>query len=321
MSRKVIINTDNKNRYGFSVLTSGININNYTKNPVLLAMHQRGILVVVGRVENLVKEKGRLVGELVFDEKDEYAKEIARKWDEGFLNAVSMGFDVNEINEDESIATKSELLEISVVDVPGNGEAVKELKLNSSMTLSYMPERILQNKGKSNNNNKLMDYKEIALALGLDSSANLSDILKKIGENQQAEANLKSKLQTEVEKVTKLSLENKEFKSAGAKELVANAKNEGLIGEGDVEMYEKLASDNIETCTKVFENMRGSKQSEQTLEKFVSGNSGQDPKGGEKETFTSLSKDNPQKLAHLKANNKPEFERLYKEEYGTEYKW
>ena len=51
MGKRVRISNDRINCYGTRVLTSGLDISQYEKNPVLLYMHQRG--TVIGRVKNI----------------------------------------------------------------------------------------------------------------------------------------------------------------------------------------------------------------------------------------------------------------------------
>ena len=85
---KAVISTSSLNSYGTRVLTSGIDIEQYKRNPVLLYMHRRGGIqdAPIGKIENIRIEGDKLVGELVFDEKDEVGKKIAQKWQDGFLH-------------------------------------------------------------------------------------------------------------------------------------------------------------------------------------------------------------------------------------------
>lgn len=51
MSKRVRISNDSLNSYGSRVLTSGMSVEQYCRNPVLLYMHQRGN--VIGYVKDL----------------------------------------------------------------------------------------------------------------------------------------------------------------------------------------------------------------------------------------------------------------------------
>lgn len=63
---RVRISNESVNCYGTRILTSGIDLAQYQRNPVLLYMHERG--KVVGLVKDLKVEGQDVTGELVFDE-------------------------------------------------------------------------------------------------------------------------------------------------------------------------------------------------------------------------------------------------------------
>ncbi len=60
MSKRVRISNDSLNSYGSRVLTSGMSVEQYCRNPVLLYMHQRGN--VIGYVKDLRVEDGEVTG-------------------------------------------------------------------------------------------------------------------------------------------------------------------------------------------------------------------------------------------------------------------
>ena len=75
-------------------------------------------------------KKAKLMFRPQFDMADEFARDIYRKFKDGFLNAFSVGFKPLEIDPTGEflVYTKSELLEISAVPVPANQEALVQLK-------------------------------------------------------------------------------------------------------------------------------------------------------------------------------------------------
>ena len=96
MAKDFIINTSGLNSYGTRVLTPGIDLTQYKRNPVLLYMHTRGFdgkSTPIGRVENIRVEGDELRGTPVFDMKDPFAAEIARKWEEDFIRMCSAGLE------------------------------------------------------------------------------------------------------------------------------------------------------------------------------------------------------------------------------------
>ena len=74
-ARRVRISNDSLNSYGSRVLTAGMNVEQYCRNPVLLYMHERGN--VIGYVKDLKSENGEVTGELVFDEASELSKRLS----------------------------------------------------------------------------------------------------------------------------------------------------------------------------------------------------------------------------------------------------
>jgi len=190
MSRKVRISDSSLNSYGTRVLTSGVDLVQFRKNPVLLWMHnrawrgQQSEVLPLGYVENIQVEGDSITGELVFDEQDEFAKQIASKWDGGILRMVSPNFDIIAVDESPDLAvpgqtratiTKAKLVEVSVVDIGGNDNNIalqyqgKELKLSEGGEFPEIPAIQLHNPKKEE-----MSYKTIALKLGLNEDAPLN---------------------------------------------------------------------------------------------------------------------------------------------------
>ena len=73
MSKRVRISNDSLNSYGSRVLTSGMSVEQYCRNPVLLYMHQRGN--VIGYVKDLRVEDGEVTGELVLTKRPTSVKD------------------------------------------------------------------------------------------------------------------------------------------------------------------------------------------------------------------------------------------------------
>lgn len=196
MSRKVRISDSSLNSYGTRVLTSGVDLVQFKKNPVLLWMHnrawrgQQSEVLPLGYVENIQVEGDSITGELVFDENDEFAKQIASKWDGGILRMVSPNFDIIAVDESPDLAvpgqtratiTKAKLVEVSVVDIGGNDNNIalqyqgKELKLSEGGEFPEIPAIQLHNPKKEE-----MSYKTIALKLGLNEDAPEDKVLSEV---------------------------------------------------------------------------------------------------------------------------------------------
>ncbi|MBO5244231.1 MAG: HK97 family phage prohead protease [Muribaculaceae bacterium] len=121
-----VLSDETVNSYGFVVLTEGIDTTAFERNPVMLYMHNRDGNVI-GRWENIRKEGKRLLGDAVFDDSTELAATVKKQVENGFLRCVSIGIEqiaTEELNGVQTV-TKCRLIEVSIVDIPSNENAVK----------------------------------------------------------------------------------------------------------------------------------------------------------------------------------------------------
>lgn len=152
-----VVADEEVNRKGWRLLLSGLDLVNFEKNPVALVQHDTWS-VPIGRWENLRVDGGRLLGSLVFDRRDEEAMRLFWKYKDGYMNAVSIHVRPIEESEDQALLlpgqtyptiTKSELLEISVVTLPGNANAVKLLNTDGTEYQLNLIQRQMEEKKKS----------------------------------------------------------------------------------------------------------------------------------------------------------------------------
>lgn len=108
-------------RDGMSIEVDAWDTRNYMRNPVVLFGHAYDSLPI-GRTVKLTKERSGLIADIEFDQGDQNAKNIEGKIRRGYLNSVSVGFNIVERTGDR--VTKAELLEISVVPIPADTNAV-----------------------------------------------------------------------------------------------------------------------------------------------------------------------------------------------------
>lgn len=121
------------NRYGWRLLVEGIDTANFAKNPVCVLAHDT-YSIPVGKWENVRVEDGRLLGRLIFDPTDADSVRLYWKYKDGYMSAVSLNVLPTEQSEAPEqmvpgqrypTVTQSELLEVSCVVLPGQGNAVK----------------------------------------------------------------------------------------------------------------------------------------------------------------------------------------------------
>ena len=118
-----VASSGSMDRDGDIVMAAGWQLDNFKKNPVLLWAHDSRELPI-GKITDI----GILGNELRFNaqfasKESEFAKQVADLMKGGFLNAFSVGFMPKQFGPNGEI-NNMELLEISVVNVPANQEAL-----------------------------------------------------------------------------------------------------------------------------------------------------------------------------------------------------
>lgn len=158
--KRVRISNNSLNSYSSRVLTKGMDVQQYCRNPVLLYMHERGN--VIGYVKDLKVENDEVSGVLMFDEATELSKRCKKQWEFGSLKMVSAGIDIVEESDDPDVIlpgqkyktiTKSKLFEVSVVDIGANDDAIVMRKNGEQITLGKdgkNPLTLLSNKQQTN---------------------------------------------------------------------------------------------------------------------------------------------------------------------------
>lgn len=121
---RFVASTEDMARDGLIIEAQGWQLEDYRLNPVVLWAHDYwGERLPLGRAEVEIVE-GRLIAEVVFDQADDFARQVEGKYRRGFLNAVSVGW--NTLERSEERVTKAELLDISAVPVPADPNALME---------------------------------------------------------------------------------------------------------------------------------------------------------------------------------------------------
>lgn len=324
MAKEVIISTSGLNCYGGRVLTSGIDLTQFQKNPLLLWMHRRSFdrdAMPIGRIDNLRTDGDRLIGTPVFDQNDEFAKKIESKWENGFLRMASAGIEIIETSDapehllqgqTRRTITRCRLEEVSIVDMGGNDEALqlydrsgKVLKLAASEDNDALPLLAPEKKddpsgtapdGKDNNQtNKSTQSmnKEILQLLGLSETAT----------EQEAVGALRL-LKEKADKVETLQLASITAVVDGAiaeKRITADKK------EHFVNIGKAAGIDSLRTTLSLMQPVR--KPTEVIHQTDA-------PRDDEPKTYAKLSDVPADQLEKLREERPQDYERLYKAEYG-----
>lgn len=306
--KRVRITNDSLNSYGTRVLTAGMNVEQYQRNPVLLYMHERGN--VIGYVKDLKVEDGEVTGELMFDEASELSVRCKKQYEFGSLKMVSAGLDILETSEDPELlvqgqtrptVTKSKLFEVSLVDVGSNDDAIVLQKDGKKITLGKDSECPLPLLNNNNQNQKQMEQKMVAMQLGLPATATEAEINAKLDELKTAKEE-NERLQQKNAALTLASITAAVEKAVGEKRITPDKKDEFInlgkeVGQEKLERILSAISPQMKLCS-VIGHQGGAATEPTTYKKLSDVSSGQ--------------------LITLRKEQPDEYKRLYKEEYGME---
>lgn len=135
-----ILSNEAMNSKGFVVMNDSIDWSRYKNNPILLRNPDTGEHYgkPIGRVEDIRLIEGAWQGILKFD-KNELGKESERQYNEGILNGVSI-FGVARIAERNGrrYTTRFEVMEISLVNIPSNPDAVAIREKKEGLSISFV---------------------------------------------------------------------------------------------------------------------------------------------------------------------------------------
>lgn len=328
--KEVIISTETVNCYGTRVLTSGIDVSQYKRNPVLLWMHRRafeGDSMPIGKVENLRVEDGKLIGTPVFDQTDDFAKRIESKWENGYLRMASAGLEPLETSSDPSLVSdgqtretiiRSKLIEVSIVDIGGNDEALqlygeegKLLTLAAGEDTPGLPllkqtkkdepdagEEAGEGKNKTQKQTTAMNKEQLTL-LGLPEGAS----------EEQATAALQlMKTKADNAEALQLAAVTRCVDRAIAERRIVAEQRDHFINLGKAAGAEMLAD--------TFKSMPPQRKPTDTLHLSRESAPGSGSGGGK--SYAKLSEVPREELLSLRKEHPAEYMRLYKEEYGVE---
>lgn len=308
IKKRVRLTSDGLNSYGFRVLTSGIDLTSYRNNPVLLYMHRRG--EVVGIVDNIEVSETEISGELVFDEASELSQKLKKQWEFGSLRMVSLGLDVLESSMDASLllegqtnatVTRSRLYEVSLVDVGANydayvlrhGDSVVNLCNGNDVADAIVPRLLSHNEQKTID----MELKRIALALGLPETSTEDEVMfacensvKLRGKNAELLAELETLRLSAVESCVDAAISSKLIDESSRGHFVELGKQVG-----------------IESLESTFKSMTPRVSLSSQLES-----------GGGGSVWKKLSDVPESELRIMREQDREQYARLYKEEYGVE---
>lgn len=300
---RIRISNETLNSYGFWLMTSGAELDQYRKNPVLLLMHQRG--KIIGQIIDLRVEGAEITGIPVFDEASEESIRAKKQWEAGSLRMCSAGLEIIETSEDPKLlkqgqtsptVTRWRLIEVSMVDIGANPDSIRLYKDGVQVTtlaaagLNPLPQI---NKQKS-----IMELKQLALMLGLKESATEQEVLDKI-----------RKLMETAETVNTLQTRVDEMNLSAITVAVSAAINEKKLGADRKDQFIELGKKiGLEELKKTLDAMSPAMK----LSGIITPGAAPSVRG----EYKKLSEVPASELQTLREENRQEYIRLFEAEYG-----
>ncbi|MXV37681.1 caudovirus prohead protease [Flavobacteriaceae bacterium Ap0902] len=265
MPRFILNDETKQNSYGFKIRTSGINLDRFSANPVMLDGHNPSNLSVIGAWIDIKAENGQLSADTQFDKEDENAKVISGKVERGIIKGASMGIAFSKDNfsyeNGELILEQCELLEASIVAIPSNANALR-LYANGELLTETDVKEICLNVAQNSVNNFKRDMKKIQLsalaaaALGFAlAEQSVEDVNEAIMKLSKASEDLKAKLQLSEDKVNAFVEKEKQAKNAKITEMVDLAVKEGRITADKKQTFIDLAHQNFDLAKSTLESL------------------------------------------------------------------
>lgn len=310
MSRTFVLSDESVNCYEFRVLTSGIGLKQFQKNPVMLYLHDHSVLPI-GVWENVRVDDDRLLADAKFDEGDPFAQEVARKVDEGILKCCSIGFVIKVIDESDDLklpgqkgptVTKSELLECSICPIGANRNAIRlaqeqDIPVLTVRTGARMTLTKIQGDNPSINLNSLEEMTE-------QEKQEMEHLRNQVSQLTNEKTTLTQERDNAVAEVKKV-------RDAEIETLLSAAVKDGRIGEGEKATWKEMLSVTPESAKVALSKLHPRTSLNQMLES----NKGKGEFAGK--SWQEL--DRSGKLAAFKAADPEGFKALYRETFGTEY--
>jgi hypothetical protein len=297
---KATFSTQDINSYGFRVITAGIILSRYLKNPVITSEHDIKRMSI-GKALGLSVENNNLVGDIEFDLEDELGKALNRKYEKGFMNGFSVSLSVIKFDWEKDIPElmESELIEITAATIPSNENAVKLFNDKGEIVeLSYF-------------NKNLKDMKKIAILLALAENATEQEIEKAVGELKAFAAAKEAEVQSLSAQLKAVKDVERAEKTARLELALNNPKKN--LSDAQKSDYKKLAENDIDTVISIVNNL-----SEAASLHTIPGQRSTNKYEGK--AFSQLQKEAPGYLAELRANDYEAFAALYKAEFGKDPK-
>ncbi len=262
-----VLHDETVNTHGFRMLSSGADLTEFKKNPVMLLNHNDWDLPI-GKWVNIRVEDGKILADADFDLNDEKAKKIADKVDNDFIKAASIGaWPPLEVSDNDELklpgqtgvtVTKWVVREASIVPIGANhnalalyddkGEKVNLQDKDALLKLMDIPTKPKQDMDKK-------DVVMLAAIVGLKDDATADSIRDAMQDIIKANDTLTAENKALQDKVDAFDKEKKDKLKAEAVSLVDAAVKDGRLNAKGKDAMLKLFDNDFEAGKQALEAM------------------------------------------------------------------
>jgi hypothetical protein len=310
-------NVQVKNSYNFGVLTSGIDLDRFKKNPIVLKNHS--LDYPIGTAEDLKFSKDNAeVVVVIDDESDEGLQKLIRDIDKKLYQGLSMyiepDFDsveygVEGFEPNCPVFTRSELMEVSITPLPSNKECLRLSHKGEILSMEDVKVKLSVNNNFKNHNS--MNKVLLAFIATFKLSANTTEeqVIEKLST---LHADL-DELATLRNEKTEWAKKDNEMKLSRNIELVDNAIAAKKILPAQKEDFVKLAAGDYDAAKKVIDALPVHK----TLSGLAKDDSGTEDADPTKDwKWDDFHKKNPAKLTQIKEKDNARYIKLFNERFA-----
>jgi HK97 family phage prohead protease len=299
MKKFILSDSNTTNSLGFKVDLNGIELERFKENPVMLLGHDS--TKVIGRWQNIAITDGKLEAEADFDLEDSLSKQVSSKVERGYLKGASIGIRILEMEKTkgEIVATKTELMEASIVAIPSDKNAGVLLMDNSGQAVDFESVKL-----NFNINQKKIEMDKTfelsvatTIALGLTDDFTTKDVELAVAEKDKKIAELQAKI----------DLQHKE----AVKEYLLAAVKACKISDKEIEHFTKLAAADFDSVKSIIDAKA------ETATASLAAMTQQRGGGSSLESKTWDELDKSGKLAQLKAKSPELYKQKYFEKFGV----
>jgi hypothetical protein len=306
-------NVHTKNSHGFGVLTSGISLDRYKKNPIVLLNHDIASPIGIAESLQFTGEEASVV--VVIDDTDDaFLQKTARDINKNLLKGLSLCIEpdmssvktgVEGFPPDLPVITRSILMELSVTPLPANENCLRFTHNGSNFSAKDVLLKLSSHLNTPKTMNRLL--LSVIPVLGLKAGSTEDDAIASL-----------AKLSADMEELTSLrkakadwEKKETELKLSAVNQLVDEAVGKGKILRTQREDFVTLGLGDFETTKRTLDALPARKSMAEQTDEGQPADSADKHEG---KTFKQLMRESPETLTRLKANNPGKYKELFNAE-------